>query len=74
MNKGITINKLEATLNGIKDSETILGGEYFKVHSDYIYALEEEINKIDNSTIIIKIGDAEEVRKAIETQKQEIDR
>lgn len=72
MKQEITINKLKATLNCIKDSETILGGEYFKVHSDYIYALEEEINKIDNSTIIIKIADTEEIKNILEKNEKEI--
>lgn len=43
--------KLKATLNCIKDSETILGGEYYVIHSDYIIALEEELNKLN---LIIK--------------------
>lgn len=48
------MEKLIATLNCIKDSETILGGEYYIVHSDYIIALEEEIKKL-NTTIKIDI-------------------
>lgn len=43
MNKTL-INKLETTLNCIKDSETILNGEYYIIHSDFIIALEETIN------------------------------
>lgn len=39
--------KLKATLNCIKDSETILGGEYYVIHSDFIIVLEEEIDKIN---------------------------
>ncbi len=41
------MNKLVATLNCIKDSETILGGEYYVIHSDYVIALEEEIKKLN---------------------------
>ena len=48
--------KIKATLECIKDSETILGGEYYVIHSDYIIALEEEINKLD-TYITIEIPD-----------------
>ena len=48
------MKKLKAILNCIKDSETILGGEYYIVHSDYIIALEEEIKKL-NTTITLDI-------------------
>ena len=48
------MKKLRAILNCIKDSETILGGEYYIVHSDYIIALEEEIKKL-NTTITLDI-------------------
>lgn len=40
------MNKLKATLDCIKASETINNGEYFVIHSDFIIALEEEINKL----------------------------
>ena len=38
--------KLVEILNYIKDSETIMGGEYYVIHSDYVIALEEEIKKL----------------------------
>lgn len=50
------IEKLKETLNCIKDSETILGGEYYVIHSDFIIELEEEIEKLDtNITLKVKI-------------------
>lgn len=58
--------KIEATLNCIKDSETILNGEYYVIHSDYIIALEEEIEKLNQPNIIVKVGDAKEIREKIE--------
>lgn len=54
--------KIKATLNCIKDSETIFGGEYYIVHSDFIIALEEELKKINtNITIEIKELDGKKV-------------
>ena len=38
--------KVEATLNCIKDCETILNGEYYIIHSDYIITLEEALEKL----------------------------
>lgn len=38
--------KIEATLSCIKDSETIFGGEYYIIHSDFIIALEEALEKL----------------------------
>ena len=57
--------KIEATMNCIKNSETILNGEYYVVHSDFIIALEEEIKKLTHPNIIIKVDDVEEVREKI---------
>lgn len=67
--------KLKAILNCIKDSETILGGEYYVIHSDYIIALEEELNKL-NLTIKndIKVDykrTNEEIKKLLEEIKSE---
>lgn len=48
--------KLVEILNYIKDSETILSGEYYIVHSDYIIELEEEIKRLNiNIDMEIKI-------------------
>lgn len=62
----MNIEKLKATLNCIKDSETILNGEYYVIHSDFIFSLEEEINNIKNTDIIIKVENIEEVKNKIE--------
>jgi hypothetical protein len=43
------MNKLLATLQCIKESETILNGEYYVIHSDFIIALEEEIIKLQTN-------------------------
>ena len=37
-------DKLKVTLNCIKDSETILGGEYYVIHSDFINEIIDYIN------------------------------
>lgn len=48
--------KLVEILNYIKDSETIMGGEYYVIHSDYVNALEEEIKKLNvNIDMEVKI-------------------
>lgn len=46
-NQDKKIEKLKDILIHIKESETILGGEYYIIHSDFIIALEEEIDKIN---------------------------
>ena len=37
---------MKEILNYIKNSETILKGEYYVIHSDFIILLEEKINKL----------------------------
>ena len=64
--------KIKATLNCIKDSETILGGEYYLVHSDYIIALEEELKKLNtNITIEIKELDGKKIINEIRRNQDE---
>jgi hypothetical protein len=54
--------EIKETLNCIKDSETIFGGEYYIVHSDFIIALEEELKKINvNITVEIKELDGKKI-------------
>lgn len=59
---------LEETLNYIKNSERILGGEYYIIHSDYIIALEKEIKKLG---ITIKMEEKIDGKKVIEKLKKE---
>lgn len=60
------LDKLIATLNCIKDSETILGGEYYVIHSDYVIALEEEINKLNiNINMEVKI-DGKKIKEILD--------
>ena len=59
---------LEETLNCIKNSERILGGEYYIIHSDYIIALEKETKKLG---ITIKMEEKIDGKKVIEALKKE---
>lgn len=51
------IEYIKEIIKNIKEkSEKILDGEYYVIHSDYIIALEEEIEKLNtNITLEIKI-------------------
>ena len=66
--------KIKATLDCIKDSETILQGEYYVIHSDFVIALEEEIKKINKPSIIIDIKDDENTKEYLKQLQQELDK
>lgn len=64
--------KIEATLNCIKDSETILSGEYYIIHSDFIIALEEEIKELQH-TILRIVDERDTYKYKIEQLENDLD-
>lgn len=63
-------DELVETLNCIKDSETILGGEYYVIHSDYVIALEEEIKKL-SFNIYIEEADGKKIYEILKRDDKE---
>ena len=63
-------DELVETLNYIKDSETILGGEYYVIHSDYVIALEEEIKKL-SFNIYIEEADGKKIYEILKRVDKE---